>query len=112
MAQIGVEGCLLVWASQCVAFIRYRQWSASPASLALPENSTPADNPKKVQSPSQRSHRRSHPLQPRRPHKRPVPVLLPPHPLPARRRLDRVHWLLIHRLRLQQRKHVEREGYD
>ena len=29
MAQIGVEGCLLVWASQCLAFIRYRIWLAS-----------------------------------------------------------------------------------
>ncbi len=29
MAQIGVEGCLLVWASQCLAFIRYRMWFAS-----------------------------------------------------------------------------------
>ena len=27
MSQTGSVGCLLVWASQCLAFIRYRRWS-------------------------------------------------------------------------------------
>ena len=29
LSQIGAMGCLLVWASQCLAFIRYRKWSVS-----------------------------------------------------------------------------------
>ena len=108
MAQIGVEGCLLVWASQCLAFIRYRQWSAN----SVAENSTLLLTPEKEQHPQEQSHRRPHPLQPRRPHKRPLPVLLPPHPLPACRRLDRSNRLLVRRLHFQQRKYVERGSHD
>ena len=34
MSQTGSVGCLVVWASQCLAFIRYRRWSVIKASLA------------------------------------------------------------------------------
>ena len=34
MSQTGSVGCLLVWASQCLAFIRYRRWSVIKTSLA------------------------------------------------------------------------------
>ena len=63
------------------------------------------------QHPPRKSHRRPHPLQPRRPHQRRRPLLQPPHPLPARRRLDRSARLPLHRPTLQQRKHVERHHH-